>query len=113
MEPQLDDTQGIDVSIGVDQEIAGLLERLQLLLAEDDPRHRLLAAVASMWHDPPASAQVYGATDPQSAKPEGSWRPKVPCSNSPNPSWPSMVARPGWSMTPKGIIGTMAGSESE
>ena len=61
VEPQLDDTQGIDVSIGVDQEIAGLLERLQLLLAEDDPRHRLLAAVASMWHDPPASAQRFQA----------------------------------------------------
>jgi hypothetical protein len=61
VEPQLDDTQGMDVSIGVDQEIAGLLERLQLLLAEDDPRHRLLAAVASMWHDLPASAQRFQA----------------------------------------------------
>ena len=57
-----------------------------------------------------ARAVGQGATDPQSAKPDGSWRPIVPCSNSPQPSAPASVPRPTWSMTPNGIRPTISGS---
>src|SRR5690606_5972664 len=57
-----------------------------------------------------------GATEPKSAKPVGSWRPKVPCSNMPQPSTvgpsPSVqVARATWSTTPKGTRPMTAGSD--
>jgi hypothetical protein len=63
MEPELDDTQDLDVSAGVEDEIARLLAQLQLLLGEraDDSRHHLLAAVISMWHDLPDAEQRFHA----------------------------------------------------
>jgi hypothetical protein len=65
MEPELDDTQDFEVAGGVEKEIAQLLARLQQLLAMaergDDSRHRLLAAVISMWHELPDAEQRFSA----------------------------------------------------
>lgn len=58
----------------------------------------------------PLDATSQGASEDQSAKPEGSWRPMVPCSNRPQPSTPSQVARPTWSTTLKGTRPATAGS---
>ena len=57
----------------------------------------------------------HGATLTQSAKPDGSWRPSTPCSNSPQPSTAGLLpsrqtARPTWSMTLKPVRPRTAGS---
>jgi hypothetical protein len=53
MDPHLDDTQDLQPSLGRDAEIGTLLRRLDGLVTanDDDPRHRLLAAVIAMWDD--------------------------------------------------------------
>jgi hypothetical protein len=63
VEPELEDTQDIDVAAGVEAEIERLLARLQLLLPQPavDPRHRLLDAVISAWRDVPDSERRFHA----------------------------------------------------
>lgn len=53
MDPRLHDTQDQQPPEGRDAEIGTLLRRLERLVSDnaDDPRHRLLAAVISMWDD--------------------------------------------------------------
>ncbi len=57
-----------------------------------------------------SSTAGYGARVKKSAKPLGSWRPMAPCSKRPQPSAPSQVARPTWSITPNITRPSTAGS---
>ncbi len=63
VEKELDDTQDIDVAAGVEAEIERLLSRLQQLLPQPagDPRHRLLDAMLSTWHDMPDGERRFHA----------------------------------------------------
>jgi hypothetical protein len=63
VEPELDDTQNLDISAGLEDEIARLLARLERLLAAraDDPRHRLMAAAILMWDDWPDAERRFQA----------------------------------------------------